>query len=112
MNRLTQISKQLGNDPTSNMALLLGKLSPSTIVPEADKYYVFVYTPKTSNIRYDQHPFVQVSSVGRWGFVGLNYHWDDFRKYTWAEVGSNLFEIYPDEIDIAQSLPIALFKNS
>ena len=112
MNRLTEVNKQMGTDPTSNMALLLDKLSPSTTVPEANKYYVFVYTPKTPNIRYDQHPFVEVSSVDRWGFTGLNYHWDDFRRYTWAEMGTPLFEIYPDEIDLVQSFPTALFKSS
>ena len=112
INRLEQLNKYMGNDPTSNMAYLLEKLSPSVIVPEADKYYTFVYTPKTRNIRYDQHPFIQVSSVQKWGFVGLNYHWDDFRRYSWAECGTPLFEIYPDEIEIAQTLPIALFKQS
>lgn len=112
MNRIKDISKQAGTDATSNMALLLDKLGPSTITPEADKYYVFVYTPKTRNIRYDQHPFVQVSSVASWGFTGLNDHWDDFRRYTWAECGTPLFEIYPEEIGDMSSFPIALFKQS
>ena len=102
----------MGTDPTSNMALLLDKLSPSTTVPEVDKYYVFVYTPKTRNIRYDQHPFVQVTWVANWGFSGLNDHWDDFRRYTWAECETPLFEIYEDEIGEMSSLPVALFKQS
>ena len=109
--RLFDLNRQMGTDPTSNMALVLDQLSPSTLVPEADKYYVFVYTPKTKGIQYDQHPFIQVSSVHPWGFVGLNYHWDDFRRYTWAECGTPLFEIYPDEIEMVQSFPIALFKQ-
>ena len=106
------VKKGVGTNPTSNMAMLLDYLGPANLVPDADKYYVFVYTPKTRNIQYDQHPFVQVSSVHRWGFVGLNHHWDDFRRYTWAECGTPLFEIYPEEIEIANTLPIALFKNS
>ena len=112
MNRISEIALQVGSDPTSNMALLLGKLSPSVLVPEADKYYTFVYTPKTRNIQYDQHPFVQVSSVHRWGFVGLNHHWDDFRRYTWAECETPLFEIYEDELQDMTQFPIALFKQS
>lgn len=112
MNRIKNIAKQMGTDPTSNMALLLDKLSPSTTVPEVDKYYVFVYTPKTKNIRYDQHPFVQVTWVANWGFSGLNDHWDDFRRYTWAECETPLFEIYEDEIGDMSSLPVALFKQS
>ena len=67
MNRIEHIQKAVGTDPRSNMALLLDNLGPPNLVPEADKYYVFVYTPKTPNIQYDQHPFVQVSSVHRWG---------------------------------------------
>ena len=109
--RIAELNRQMGNDPTSNMALVLDKLSPSVLVPEADKYYTFVYTPKTQGIQYDQHPFVQVSSVHQWGFVGLNHHWDDFRRYTWAECGTPLFEIMPDEIELFQTFPIALFKQ-
>ena len=67
--RIAELNRQMGTDPTSNMALVLDKLSPSVLVPEADKYYTFVYTPKTQGIQYDQHPFVQVSSVHQWGFV-------------------------------------------
>lgn len=112
MNRIEAIQKQAGTDARSNMALLLNNLDMGELVPQADKYYVFVYTPKTKNIQYDQHPFVQVSSVHRWGFVGLNHHWDDFRRYTWAECGTPLYEIYPDEIQDMYNFPIAFFKNS
>ena len=112
MNRIQIIQKDVGDKPTPNMALLLDNLDRPTTSPVADKYYVFVYTPKTRGIQYDQHPFVQVSSVHNWGFVGLNHHWDDFRRYTWAELGTPLFEIYEDEIEDMQNFPIALFKNS
>ena len=112
MNRIELIQKAVGTDPRSNMALLLDNLGPPNLVPEADKYYVFVYTPKTRNIRYDQHPFVQVTWVANWGFSGLNDHWDDFRRYTWAECETPLFEIYEDEIGEMSSLPVALFKQS
>lgn len=112
MNRIELIQKAVGSDPRRNMALLLDNLGPPDLVPNADKYYVFVYTPKTPNLRYDQHPFVQVSSVHRWGFVGLNYHWDDFRRYSWAECGTPLYEVYEDELQDMYSFPIALFKNS
>ena len=96
----------------SNMARLLEVLTPSSIVPEVDKYYVFVYKAKTKNIQYDQHPFVAVSSIFQWGFVGYNLHWEESRRYTWAEVKSNLYEVSDDELNIVQNLPIALFKTS
>ena len=112
MNRIQLIQKDVGTDPRSNMVLLLNNLGSPDIVPDADKYYVFVYTPKTPNIQYDQHPFIQVSSVHRWGFIGLNHHWDDFRRYSWAECGTPLYQIYEDEIQDMYQFPIALFKNS
>ena len=112
MNRIKGVLQKVGNKPTANMAVLLDELGPPVTRPEPDKYYVFVYTPKTRGIRYDQHPFIQVSWVSNWGFSGLNHHWDDFRRYTWAEMGTPLFEIYEDELDDMSSLPIALFKQS
>ena len=112
MNRIAPLLNRLNTKPTANMALLLDTLSPSTLTPQADKYYTFVYTPKTRNIQYDQHPFVQVSSVHKWGFCGLNHHWDDFRRYTWAECETPLFEIYEEEIEDMYTFPTALFKQS
>ena len=94
------------------MANLLEILSPSVITPNADKYYVFVYKAKTPNISYDQHPFVMVTSVFQWGFVGYNFHWEESRRYTWGEVKSNLYEVSDDELNIVQNLPIALIKTS
>ena len=112
MNRVRLAAQKAGTDATSNMAVLLNNLGPANLVPEADKYYVFVYHPKTRNIQYDQHPFVQVSSVHRWGFVGLNHHWDDFRRYTWAECETPLYEIYEEELEDMSTFPIAKFKVS
>jgi len=111
--RMDEIARQMGDKPQSNMAIVLDKLGTSSgTVPEVDKYYTFVYTPKTPNIQYDQHPFVQVSSVGKWGFIGINYHWDDFRRYTWAELGTPLYEIKEDEIEQFNSFPLAFFRQS
>ena len=104
------MSKQAGDKPIPNMFLLLNKLGPGLIIPEADKYYVFVYNAKTPKIRYDQHPFIKCTSVYKWGFTGFNYHWNDHRRYTWQEVSSNIFEIYDDEVEEMKSFPIPLFK--
>ena len=99
-------------DPSYNMRTLLSKLSPSVIIPEVDKYYVFVYKAKTPNIRYDMHPFVVVTGIYQWGFSGLNFHWNDYRRYSWQEVVSNLYEINQEELNTMESVPIAKFRSS
>ena len=112
MNRIEPLMERLGNNPRSNMFLLLNKLSPGGIVPQPDKYYTFVYTPKTRNIRYDMNPFIKCTSIHKWGFVGFNYHWDEHRRYTWQEVATNIFEIYEDEVEDMRNFKTAFFRNS
>jgi len=97
---------------TTNMQRLLNTLTPSTIVPELDKYYVFVYKAKTSGIRYDQHPLVVVTGIYQWGFTGLNFHWNEIRRYSWGEVLSNLYVVNDEELNSVEQMPIALFKQS
>ena len=111
--RMNEISKQMGSKPQSNMFVVLNKLgSSSGNVPEVDKYYTFVYTPKTKNIQYDQHPFVLVSSVHNWGFCGINMHWDDYRRYTWAEMETPLYEILDEEVEQFNKFPTAFIRQS
>jgi hypothetical protein len=80
------------------------------IVPQPDKYYVFIYKAKTKGIQYDQHPFIACTSVYKWGFTGFNYHWEAYRRYSWREVFSNIYEVYEDEIEDMQKYKIARFK--
>ena len=77
-------------------------------VPEAGKYYIFVYKPKTQNLQYDAHPLVAVTDILQWGFKGFNYHWGEMRQYTWQEVVGRVYEIYPEELADAQEIP---FQN-
>jgi len=89
---------------------LRSSLTGSGKVPSTGKYYVFVYSPKTPNIRYDQHPLVAVTDVFEWGFRGINFHWGQVRQYTWNEVVDQLYEVYPEELDDARELPIKKFR--
>lgn len=98
--------------PNRNMQMLLSILQPSSIVPEVDKYYVFVYKASTPGIMYDQNPFVAVTAVYKWGFIGFNFHWEDYRQYSWAEVISNIYEVSDEELNSVQKLPIAKIKRS
>lgn len=94
------------------MSLLMNVLTDITIVPEPDKYYVFVYKAKTPNIRYDQHPFIVCTSLHPWGFIGYNYHWQAYRQYTWGEVLTNLHQVNDNEVETVMNFPIAEFKMS
>jgi len=105
------LATSAGKSPTSIMKELLEVLTPSVIVPEVDKYYVFIYRAKTKGITYDQHPLVVVTGIFRWGFTGWNMHAGP-RRYTWGEVITNLYEVRDDELNTVGKLPIALFKQS
>ena len=99
------------SSPVKNMASLMDVLD-STIVPDVDKYYVFVYKAKTPRIKYDCHPFVVVTGLFRCGFSAYNFHWEESRFYTWQEVKSNLYEVPDEDLNFVQSYPIARIKST
>lgn len=109
MDALTKLAAESKrNSPSKNMAELLDLL-PSTIIPEPDKYYTFIYRAKTRGITYDAHPVVAVGGIFKWGFVGYNFHWGEARQYSWGEVISNLYEIEPEQLQ--QVLSVRTFKR-
>jgi hypothetical protein len=97
-------------DPDDLMLELLSVLQEGGKVPESGKYYVFVYNPKTPNIRYDQNPFVAVTDVFSWGFRGLNFHWGKVRQYTYNEIVGQIYEVYSDEISDVREIPFGKFR--
>ena len=109
MDRVAELLENGGKNksPDTNFADLIEILSPSVIIPETDKYYVFAYKAKTPNTQYDQYPFVYVTAVFIWGFVGYNFHWEAPRQYTWGEVITNLYEVSESELNSVEQLPIA-----
>ena len=112
MNKIEAIRDQFTGGALYNMNLLLTYLTESEIIPQPDKYYVFVYKAETPGITYDQHPLVQVGSVFNWGFTGYNFHWEEPRQYSWGEVLSNLYELSEEEFNIVQDIPIAYFRTT
>ena len=114
MDRVKQLFKNGAQtkSPDANFADLIDILSPSVIIPETDKYYVFAYKAKTPRIRYDQYPLVYVTAVYKWGFQGYNFHWEGSRQYTWAEVVTNLYEVTDEELNSVEKLPIAKLVQS
>ena len=111
-NRIRGIMDGLvGNeDPEDLMMQLMSVLSESGRVPEEGKFYTFVYRPKTPNIEYDQFPLVAVADVFQWGFRGINFHWGEYRQYTWQEVVGQLYELDSGELTDAIELPFAYFR--
>jgi hypothetical protein len=87
------------------MDLILYALNDTvTPIPEAGTICTFKYYAKTLNIQYDQHPLVAVSDVFPWGFRGINFHLRDYRQYTWAELGSQVYVVQQEELDDLISL--------
>ena len=82
MNRIKPLLKKLyGTEDADDLMLeILDVLKETTRSPEVGKFYTFVYSPKTSRIRYDANPFVAVTNVYSWGFSGINYHWEKRRQ--------------------------------
>jgi hypothetical protein len=111
-NRIRTVSDSLNGteDPDDLMIKLMEVMNEGDKMPEVGKHYIFVYTPKTPNIRYDQNPLVAVTDIFAWGFRGVNYHWGTPRQYTWNEVGGGLFEAYPAEIKDLQLIPFGNFQ--
>ena len=101
---------QMSRDPDSAMAEILEILTEVDVVPEVGKYYTFIYKAKTDRIRYDEFPLIACVAVYKWGFTGINYHWGDYRQYTWEELQSNLHIVYQSEIKDMRQIPYQSIK--
>jgi len=96
-------------DPDDMMLALMGVLTDTEVAPTVGRYYTFIYKAETPEILYDQFPLIACVGVYPWGFRGLNYHWGEFRNYTWEELQSLLYVIYPNELEEARSIPYQKF---
>lgn len=96
-------------DEEDMMIEILGLLPETEIIPTIGKYYTFIYTAKTPELQYDQHPLIACTSIYPWGFTGLNYHWPGFHNYTWQEVQGLLHVVYPMELTDLRTIPYQKF---
>ena len=104
-----RVIKENVNDPEDIMLLIMEIFTIQEIVPEAGKFYTFIYNAKTPNISYDQHPLIACVEVFRWGFRGLNFHWQNYRNYTWEEVAGKLHVVQFQELDELLALQYGKF---
>lgn len=113
MSRINYIVKELipvTQNPDDLMFEVIGALTDVDIVPDVGGYYTFIYKPKTPNIQYDEHPFVNVTAVFGWGFRAMNYHWNRPRQYTYQEVVGNLHIVRAMEVDDMKRIPTAKIR--
>ena len=112
-NRIRQYLSDLNNrtnDPEEMMLEIMEVLNETVEpIPEVGKFYTFVYNAKTPGVQYDQHPLIACVDLFPWGFRGVNFHWEDYRNYTWMEVAGQLRVISDADIDGMKNIPYAKF---
>ena len=112
-NRIREYLSDLNNrtnDQEEMMLEIMEVLNETvTPVPDVGNFYTFVYQPKTPDIQYDQHPLIACVHLDRWGFRGLNFHWQRYRNYTWAEVVGKLHVVEYQELDELLALQYGKF---
>ena len=115
-NRIKQLIPDLNNktnDQEEMMLEIMGVLNDTvTPIPDAGKFYTFVYNAKTPRIIYDQHPLIACTEVLRWGFRGINFHLGKYRNYTWNEVAGQLYIVDYEELGDLLSIPYGLLKDT
>jgi hypothetical protein len=112
MNRIEAIKEDLEstNDPEDQMLMIMDALKDTvTPIPDIGKFYTFVYNAKTPQLQYDQHPLIACTHLERWGFKGINYHWQQTRNYTWEELAGNLYIVEWNELDDLLAVPYAKY---
>ena len=112
--RLDILHERIENlsDPEDIMVEIIDVFNKTELVPEEGNYYTFIYNPKTPDIDYDQHPLVAVTSIFNWGFQGINFHWNEPRRYTWQEVAGRLHVVEDDEIMSMRNINYAKILRS
>ena len=110
-NRIEAIKNQLtSSDPEDLMLQIMGALNNTVeAIPTVGNYYTFVYNAKTAGKQYDQHPLIACTDLFRWGFRGINFHWQSSRNYTWEELTGQVYMVKSIELDDLLSIPYAKF---
>ena len=112
MNRIEPIRFDIQSEKNidNRMELIMYALNDTvTPIPEEGNICTFKYFAKTPNIRYDQHPLVAVIELFPWGFRGINFHHQEYRNYTFEELGTQVYIVQRDELDDLLSLDYGKF---
>ena len=104
------VAEENTTDPEEIMLIIMVVFNQTvTPIPDPGKFYTFVYNAKTPNITYDQHPLIACMELFPWGFRGLNFHWQQYRNYTWEELAGQLYIVEWQELDELLSLQYGKF---
>ena len=96
-------------DPEEILLLIMEIFTIEVLYPEPGKFYTYVYNAATPNLTYDQHPLIACTGLFRWGFRGLNFHWQEYRNYTWEEIAGKLHVVEFQELDELLALQYGKF---
>ena len=112
-NRIREFLSDLNNKTNDQEEMMLEIMealnNTVTPIPDVGNFYTFVYNAKTPGESYDQHPLIACTSLERWGFRGINFHWQKYRNYTWGELAGQLYIVKPNELDDLLAIPYAKF---
>ena len=110
-NRIESIKDKLtSSDPEDLMLEIMDALSNTVeAIPSVGNYYTFVYNAKTAGKQYDQHPLIACTDLFKWGFRGINFHWQSSRNYTWEELTGEVYMVKSIELDDLLAIPYAKF---
>lgn len=112
MNRIEPILNDINaiTDTEDQMIMIMDALKDTvTPVPDEGTFCTFVYNAKTPGVTYDQHPLVVVTDLFPWGFRGLNFHWQEYRQYTWEELAGQVYIVNRTELDELLSIQYGKF---
>lgn len=111
--RVSKLKRKLDGSEDADLIMMniMEVFKDISFVPDVGNYYTFIYIPKTEGIVYDEHPLVAVTAIEPWGFRGINFHWGQYRNYTWIEVIGQLYNVRNDEIDYLRSLRYAKYRT-
>jgi len=104
-----RIRKEGSKDPEDLMLVIMDVFKEEVLYPEPGKFYTFLYIAKTPKIEYDQHPLIACTSIEKWGFRGINFHWRKARQYTWPQVVGKFHVVEYNELDELLAIPYAKF---
>jgi len=110
-NRIEAIKDQLTSSDPEDLMLQIMQALNNTVeaIPTVGNYYTFVYNAKTDGKQYDQHPLIACTDLFKWGFRGINFHWQSSRNYTWEELTGQVYMVKSIELDDLLSIPYAKF---
>ena len=110
-NRIEEIKDKLtSSEPEDLMLEIMDALSNTVeAIPSVGNYYTFVYNAKTAGKQYDQHPLIACTDLFKWGFRGINFHWQSSRNYTWEELTGEVYMVKSIELDDLLAIPYAKF---